>query len=100
MFALIASKIKTSKVSRREMDTERTMEGGGGTLPTGLSSMMPWALVRAAVVAADMVALDGKKRRRNEMVGDRRGDRGILVFPVFELKRDGEFLYSTLLLEV
>lgn len=36
--------------------------------------MMPWALVRAAAVVVDMVALEPKKRRRNEMVGEKRRD--------------------------
>lgn len=87
-------------VSQGEMETERMMERGGGTLPTGLSSMMPSALVRAAALTADMSALDRKKRRRNEMVGDKWEGRRILMFPVFELKRNDEYLFSFLLLEV
>lgn len=61
-----------------------------GTLPTALSSMMPWALVRAAAEAADMLAFEPKKRRRNEMVSEKAGRRGGFgVGSVFELKGDG-----------
>lgn len=84
-------------VSQGEIETERTMEGGGGTLPTGLSSMMPWALVRAA---ADIVALEWKTRRRNEMVGEGREGRRILVFLNFELKRNGEGLYPNVIHDI
>lgn len=52
-----------------------------GDIPTELSSMMPWALVRAAAVVEDMVALEPKKRRRNEMVGETRRD--VKVWSVF-----------------
>ena len=38
-------------------------------VPTALSSMMPWALVFAADMAAGF-AEEAKKRRRKEMVGD------------------------------
>lgn len=46
--------------------------------------------MRAAVVPADMVGLELKKRRRNEMVGERQGDEGVLVISVLELKVKGE----------
>lgn len=39
------------------------------SIPTALSSMMPWALVLAADMAAGLM-LEPKNLRRNEMVGD------------------------------
>lgn len=69
---------------RREKKTERAMEErcgeSRGALPTALSSIMPWALVRAAAVAPDILALEPKKRRRNEIVGERRGDKRLGAF--------------------
>lgn len=39
-------------------------------VPTAFSSIMPWAFVFAADIAAGLGALLKKKRRRNEMVGN------------------------------
>ncbi len=41
----------------------------GASIPTALSSMMPWALVFAADMAAGLI-LEPKNLRRNEMVGN------------------------------
>ena len=45
------------------------MGRGGRGVPTALSSMMPWALVFAADMAAGFTD-EPKKRRRKEMVGE------------------------------
>lgn len=74
----------------REKETESvTGRERKEAVPTTLSSMMPWALVRAAAVAVDMVALEPKMRRKNEMVGERRRDVENSVCSVFELEGDG-----------
>lgn len=69
---------RKQRVNKREKETGKAMKNWGETeerdIPTELSAMMPWALMRAAAVEVDMVALEPKKRRKNEMVGETRRD--------------------------
>lgn len=65
------------------MEIDRDGERGGfkktKSLPTGFSLMMASALVLAAADMAGEETLDvGKKRRRNEMVGEGASDVGSL----------------------
>ena len=48
------------------------IDGKESILPIGLDSMIPWALLFAADIAAgeEEEADEPKRRRRNEMVGD------------------------------
>lgn len=57
--------VRCNTIATKERGGE---ERRGRNKPTGFSSIMDWALVRAADMAAGE-ALEAKKRRRNEMMG-------------------------------